>query len=351
MAGSDFALLIGNGDYGAELTKLLGPPNDVAAFAEWLVDPQGGAVPPGQVFVLCDGQPALPAGVINGGLAQHQQIYNQFFAADAAAAALTAAAARPQRRLWLLFAGHGNMPARQYGVDAITACFVAQDWGRRSAFAGRVVPVEFVKRWIDTFEEFDEVVVFMDCCRSEESDIFSPANPMGAGAGAAALARRFAVLCACQPDRLAYELPVDGGGPMRGVFTTAILDGLKTLRDSQNRLGIGQLRDYVVSTYADRYKDKRVVPRPDLLDDEASRNFILIGGAPPTPMVTFRRKAETPVQYVQLVSGDHTHITGFRLDAPVDYPLRVGAYFVLNRQGQTLTTFEHSSAEGEIVDV
>lgn len=351
MAAHDFALLVGNSDYGNELTRLDGPPNDLAAFAHWLVDPTGGALPPQNILVLADRVAALPPGVQNPAPAKWQEVYVRFFGTDTTARA-NRAGEGVRRRLWVLFAGHGNMPARQFGRDPITACFIPQDWKRSQPFLGWIVPVEYLRLCVDAFEEFDEIVVLMDCCRSETGELIEPARPFPITRNQVQRDREFVVLCAAQADRLAYERPIGSDGLVHGVFTASVLDGLRTLRDGRQRLSVGALLDYVRNAYGRHFADRRIKPEPDLLEAESSWPFLLVQGHAAASDVAFVADQQALGTYVQLVDGEDTFISGFQLaEPPVVRRLKTGLYRILSAGGEEIRMFRHTEAEGRTVNV
>jgi uncharacterized caspase-like protein len=347
MAENDFALLIGNSDYGGELQRLEGPPNDLSAFAQWLADERGAGLKPENILVLADRVGELPDGVRRPCPARWMDVYSQFFEVAEAAGNEQVDG---KRRLWMLFAGHGNMPARQFGIDPITACFVPQDWRRRQPNVGWIVPVEYLQLCANMFEPFDEIVVFMDCCRSETSELREPARPFGITSGGAPPNREFVVICAAQADRLAYERPI--GGTVHGVFTASLLDGLKTLRGPGNRLSVGMLLDYVRNAYSRHFADRRTKPEPELLDAESSTAFLLVGGEAAVSDVAFAAVQTPPGTYVQIVDGDENVICGFALEViPVVRKLKTGLYEVVDAGGAQIRMFKHTEAAGRTVDV
>ena len=351
MGAHDFALLVGNSDYGNELSRLDGPPNDIAAFAHWLVDPAGGALPPQNVLVLADRVGALPPGVQNPAPARWQEVYVRFFGTDTIAQQ-NQIAGDAHRRLWVVFAGHGNMPARQFGRDPITACFIPQDWKRSQPFLGWIVPVEYLRLCVDAFKEFDEVVVFMDCCRSETGELIEPARPFPITRSTVQRDRQFVVLCAAQADRLAYERPIGSDGLVHGVFTASVLDGLRTLRDGQQRLSVRALLDYVRNAYSRHFSDRRIKPEPDLLEAESSLPFLLVQGQAAAADVSFVAHQQPLGTYVQLVDGADNVICGFQLaDPPVVRSLKTGFYRILSAGGEEIRMFRHIAAEGRSVNV
>jgi hypothetical protein len=118
-------------------------------------------------------------------------------------------------RLYLYLSGHG------FGQDLYTASLLMAN--ATQSRTGNHIPG---RAWADHFcarSYFDEVLLFMDCCRER----YAPAilnGPGGHDLPVPSTARRFYAYSA-KHGRLSVERNI--GGQVRGVFTAALLDALR----------------------------------------------------------------------------------------------------------------------------
>ena len=177
MAVNDWAIVVGVWCYPG-LDDLRGPENDAVAFANWLGKPDGGDVPPGpsqrpqiQLILSSDFHP--PFGTVNAAQPTREGIERALDLLQEVAEEnkQNNKGLRVGRRLYLYFAGHGFGPK----LDE-SALLTANATPSRVRYhiAGR--------SWADWFHVanyFDEVVLFMDCCRNVFSN--APINAVGYG--------------------------------------------------------------------------------------------------------------------------------------------------------------------------
>lgn len=212
------------------ISDLGGPENDALAFRRWLVDPSGGAVPPENVelFVSSRYYPdaacpprsttdALPTrGDITKALDRLLDLSKE--RSD------NGKGSRIGRRLYLYFAGHGFCPGHEKAtlVGAHTALLAANasTSGRTSE---HVASTSFAL-WFRMAGYFDEVLLFMDCCRQDS--MRARLNPIyDAIIHPNATSVRHFNAFATQWNGLAREKPM-ADGVIHGVFTAALLAGL-----------------------------------------------------------------------------------------------------------------------------
>ena len=246
----DFAIIVGVSRYPG-LSDLQGSENDACRFFEWVTDPSGGGVlcstarpqvpaPPAcpmPVMGQC-GRASLAAGVnharlilsthYNGAPApaseptQHA-LEQALLEIDALSQQRMAAGLDKKvgRRLYLYFSGHGCAP-----VDHESALLAAN---ATRAWPGYHVPG---RAWADLFYYggyFEEVVLFMDCCRERlpRVPLREPPLPRFVQSTQIDKANRLYGF-ATRWTRLAKEAPFGGtGGTVHGVFTYALLEGLR----------------------------------------------------------------------------------------------------------------------------
>jgi hypothetical protein len=213
MAADDYGVIVGIRDY-PQLLPLAGPVADACAFYEWLVSPEGGDVPPEHACkVLSPPEPAPDPmrappmlGDVQVELDRLQQIG---FEHDG----------RAGRRLWLYLAGHGVAPT------AGDAALLMANADRNRLYH---LPAAPYLNWFRTAAMFDEVVVIADCCREYVGGGHLPPFylPWSEMASPGADVHYFTAF-ATKWSRVAREKPVDGNGEVRGLFTRALIEGLK----------------------------------------------------------------------------------------------------------------------------
>jgi hypothetical protein len=142
------------------------------------------------------------------------------------------------RRLYIYLAGHG------FGPDVEEAALLMANASRRRMHH---IPGRRYARWFRTAAFFEEVVLLMDCCRDDypEVPLHVPAWPEVRDPGGADV--RYFYGFATKWYRKARERPIPPpDGPVRGVFTLALLEALdKALPDGEGRLTGAAIEDYV----------------------------------------------------------------------------------------------------------
>lgn len=209
MGANDYALIVGIDKYpGLLIDELNGAVNDALAFREWVTDARGGAVPAANTFVfLSRDVPTLP-GVQR---ATSSAIKECLIKSVHAPRRLT-----PGKRFYLYVSGHGLSSVDQQSL--LLTEDATED--ERVNFAPR--------RWADKLYNagcFEEVVLFFDACRQEESvgydrTLFEQMPRIGD----LSKRRRFYFFSVAH-GRLAKEVRCKGED--RGLFSSVLLDGLR----------------------------------------------------------------------------------------------------------------------------
>lgn len=145
MAANDYAVVVGINEYEG-LNDLRGPENDAADFDAWLRKATGGAVPAGNIARLLG---SVRVGDIDDEFGRlHEGLRS-------------GRAGRTGRRLYIFLAGHGFDPD---GTDAALLCANAT---RR--LLGDHISGKLYSLWFRKAALFDEIALFMDCCRDNYS--------------------------------------------------------------------------------------------------------------------------------------------------------------------------------------
>lgn len=227
-----FALVIGIDDYD-NFDGLSGAVNDAQHFLTWLTSSSGGDVPAGNITtLLTDGVGPDPS---FDTVVDEVARYIEDFEAGAGASLGS--------RLYIYLAGHGiNVgDLGDCGLVVRNASLVTSD---------RNLPGKLLARKFMASGAFDEVVLFMDCCRevipsnpSGQMQLLGrlPTVPGGNGTVVEGLATKW--------DRLSREKelpnPNGNGSSIQGLFTHAVLDGLERAVDDTGAVTAERLRDYV----------------------------------------------------------------------------------------------------------
>lgn len=221
MASHDWAIVVGIQCYPA-LGDLGGPENDAHAFCDWLRDPTGGDVPKEQVRLIVTSLWKAPFRSVSRAKPTEERIREALEELQdiAQTNAARTGQRRVGRRLYLYMAGHGFAPG-----DNKTALLMANATKQRVGPPYHVL-AEYTADWFYHAGYFDEIVLFMDCCR----EIYSvPALNMPfkdeVAPDAVERVKRFYVF-STKWSRLSRELPL-ADGTIHGVFTTALLEGLR----------------------------------------------------------------------------------------------------------------------------
>jgi len=288
MADSDRAVVVGISVY-PDFTTLEGPENDAADFYEWLLDPNGGNVPERKITRVL----SSTFQVGNGAPLRRQpdacDVERPFHDLQREAVdPRTGIATKLGRRLYIYLAGHGvglpfsNDPER---TDAALLTADATNWSAPNVLA-RMHALYFLNAGI-----FDEIAVFMDCCRKEYSRLVPrlPAYIDVSTIEGAVGKRRAFFAYATEWAGTARERMIDG--KQRGVFTAALLRGLRHGADNQGKVTSDSLRAYLYNRMASLLTPEERAAgaqptEPYIPNPEVQLTFATV--APPTALVRLR---------------------------------------------------------------
>jgi hypothetical protein len=260
-----WALVVGINQYhpNAGQPVLCGAVADASDFADWALHPQGGAVDLSRLYFWTHPPPANPTTALLPYLATPTQWYDlegaippdfsrpPFFyhiaetALRAGRDAIATAMAKGDdetRRIYVFFAGHGVQTNTYGATTEIQTCFVAGDFRPDNTTVTGLIPCEDFRRAL-LGGGFDEVFMFLDCCRVAMTKLNMPAPTIGSANSRLPPQPVWGVGNAAQKSMIAYETEAL---PIRGAFSKTLLDGLRTVRDPGNQtLTIESLKVYV----------------------------------------------------------------------------------------------------------
>lgn len=231
----DWALAVGITEYPDinGLSPLDGAEDDALDFLAWVTDPTGGAVPDAQAQLLVTSQFHPPAPPHNGRAPSRNLVDDwckRILHKDGAG--------RAGRRLYLYFSCHGFAPSTND-----IACLTADATDLMFSHV-------HCNGWADAFYQlgkFDEIVLFADCCRTSirqaplvGTGVSDVSNKAGIGER-----KRFYGLAA-PVNQKAMQVPDREGNP-RGVFTMALMDGLrgKAADPGTGEVGSASLKNFM----------------------------------------------------------------------------------------------------------
>jgi hypothetical protein len=241
MADDDYAIVVGINAYPGlkDASDAVGAESDACAFQEWLLDPAGGALPlnkPEQCKLIVTSQFGPPPEDPMYALPTVMHIW------QAAQDLLNRGPGHVGRRLYLYFAGHGIAP-QESETALLTANAQKGALGSLSHWLGEYTAEHFRQSGY-----FDEVLLFMDCCR-EVFPIDAPCMPWGPLRAAAFPEVKRFYAYATRWSELTYARPTAAGG-VGGEFTAALLEGLKRAGyepHSGGQITTGSLKKYLLN--------------------------------------------------------------------------------------------------------
>jgi hypothetical protein len=225
----DHAIIIGLQNYpGLGQPALSGPENDANSFKEWILDANGGNVPSANVnTILSSDYPSVTGNPTNSVFKVKPAILDVIGAFEA----LRVKSLENQNRnlgpkvgnrLYIFMSGHGIAPT-PYGnkIEKESGLLMSNVEPTNIAAPHFHLPGAYAATWFCENELFEEVFLFMDCCRDltivPGLNIFLPPK------GNADKAKRFYAF-ATRWSRRARERTING--KVQGVFTKTLLMGL-----------------------------------------------------------------------------------------------------------------------------
>ena len=191
-ADEDYAVVIGIGAY-PTIHCLHGPVKDARDFEAWLLSSAGGCVPKDNIAVICSPDfPPIPT--IDKATPTKDKVDSAF--ADLVGKALKHPKYRAGGGSNIFMAGHGIAPlsASENGANGNGANGDDEDDAAdqtallmanyRSAAPGLHVGARNYAEWFRKVGAFDEVILFVDCCRDESGSSPAPILSRGWSRGA-----------------------------------------------------------------------------------------------------------------------------------------------------------------------
>lgn len=277
---NDFAVIVGLQNYpglddpAKGRNPLSGPENDANDFKEWVASPAGGDVPEQNISLILSSR-FEPVGIDN--LAQAKPAVLEitgafdklrFMSLKNAGAGL---GNRVGRRLYIFMSGHGIAPT-QFGNKIEKECSLLMANVDPTNIGATIynIPGLYTATWFCENECFDEIFLFMDCCR-DMALVASP-NWYLPVKGNADKAKRFYAF-ATKWSRRSRERIIEG--KMQGIFTKTLLLALNggcavpdPSNPSQGVITGQSLKNYLFQNMGqfidDEFKNDPLVQQPDI---------------------------------------------------------------------------------------
>lgn len=297
MAVDDRGIVVGITTYPG-ISPLKGPELDADEFYDWLTSPSGGDVPTNRIdrIVSSAFQP-VPPGPPTGLPAQEVA---QAFDRLHAEALGTGIPKRLGRRLYVYAAGHGAALPFTADPERSDAAFLVADATKFNAthVMTKVRALYFLHAGI-----FDEVVVFMDCCRIPLNLVPNyPSYVNAVDMDTLENERRTFFAFATRWGLNAREKPFNG--VTRGIFTSALMAGLRgAAANPDGTINSTSLRNYLTNHMQDLLTpDERVDPdipkKPDVPAPTVELLFTTV--APPRVKVSVTFPPHAANQLIRL---------------------------------------------------
>ncbi|MEL6862990.1 MAG: caspase family protein [Bacteroidota bacterium] len=344
----DYAIVVGINHYPG-MNPLKGAEQDALNFIEWLKDPKGGDVPKEQIFTVLSSdfepQPDSP----NYARPKIGDIHAKFDDLSDIYIDSTEDPRKIGRRLYLFFSGHG---IGKYQEGALLMSN-AKEPGRLPHFPSSDAAEEITKS-----AAFEEVILFMDCCRDDYSKDFVKLNYIFLQQPKLAEDIKYFRIFASKLGQKAREAPnPQANNRYEGYFTRALMISLREGVQDNNEINSETLLAALEKNL------KNLVP------DEAAFNNFSHRMEPPNQKIFFGEKSVadkelfailqipldkfTTINVVEIKASNNpipiktisTQTDDFTLNADenvmeISFPLNTGYYKVLLPETNESDLFE-----------
>lgn len=340
----DWAVVVGITAYPA-LSKVEAPETDAEDFYTWVTSKEGGGIDPARATLIISRKciPPPPYTSYNDAHPQVEAINEALTKMhEIALKNLDEGHGRQAgRRLYLFFAGHGFNPEGH--VALLTANSPAGVYANH-------IPATAWADWFWMSGYFEEILLFMDCCRDFIPSI--PANPviLGPPTPGGAQAGKRLYCFATDWNKRAWERPMDDG-QVHGVFSKTLITGLRgaacdrfTGEITTSTLS-GYLKDAMPYFFDEKDRNNPTIRTTPKLSDWSDEKFI-IARVPAVP--TYPIRLILPPQFqnepLQLIFGSGEHNKRLPLKSSGDtlnLTLSRGSYYlIVDRADGPFTTFD-----------
>ena len=247
MNDRDFAVVVGISKYGSLRPELEGPERDANAFADWLESPDGGAVPSQNVTRILSSRFANVNAALGDNIFGYQPTLSAmteaFFPLIQRAVKNSHVVPRVGRRLYIYMSGHGMTPRADPNTSTNNSALAPANW--MADVNLECISGQAWAEWFRLSHAFSEIVLFMDCCRTDMPDVPPTLITTPPVRGGRPEEVQVFYAWATQWDSRAWEQPLGSPAAKRGVFTYALLEALREAPDEQGRITPKGIAGYV----------------------------------------------------------------------------------------------------------
>ncbi len=218
LAAEDWAVIAGINYYPA-YSQLNGPVRDATRFDRWLKS--NAWVPDDQISLSVS--PVPPPGSVADARPTLDEVKKGF--ENLARMAYTKDLHRVGRRLYIFLSGHGILPTRSEIPSFNEAALLMAN--SDTATLGNHLGGNAYAEWFRAAGVFDEVILFMDCCRDQKDNVALTPPSMPAIKAQRDAAKRF-YAAATQLDSKSWERPFGTPPEVRGVFSHVLMEALES---------------------------------------------------------------------------------------------------------------------------
>lgn len=344
-AVQSWAIIVGINQYSplAGQAELKGAAADAADFADWALDPHGGAVDPARLHFWTYPEPANPTKRLADYLEtptpwwdldegkkapdmsappKYIQIVETALAAGTEARDATMQGdAGDVYRIYVFFAGHGLQTNTIGSAMEIQTCFVAGDFRPKAQTVMGLIPCEDLRRAL-LAGGFDQVFMFLDCCRVAMTKLNMPAPNIASPSTRQPPEQIWGVGSAAQKNKVAFETTAV---PTRGAFSKALIEGLRTVRAPVTQeLTLESLKIYVRDNIKAYIQEDQ---RPNFVGEPTDPSPLVLKGPPQSaPEST----AQVRITFDSVAAGTKVQLSDDKGN-PVGKPITAGPDVVLRQ--------------------
>ena len=244
---ADYGIIVGINGY-SKFKSLNGPENDAKRFRSWLTNPSGGCVALRNIDLILSNSnnPASFQPTYDAVSDVFRKYSDPYFEKEDH---------RVGRRLYVFLSGHGITPLlAQFARTDIAGLLMANS---SPSYPQHVVG-QLYAEWFRNAGAFDELVLFMDCCRDLKLNV-SPSGPVTPAVNSDRADQvRFLYAMAAEVGSKAWEVPQGTPLEPRGVFSYALMEALttQTICDDQGQLTSQVLGEHLTRRVTEIRKDQ-----------------------------------------------------------------------------------------------
>jgi hypothetical protein len=245
---------------------------------------------------------------------------------------------RVGRRLYIFMSGHGIAPGtfgnKLEKEAALLMCNVPPD---NKGAVGYHIPGGYTANWFCENDCFEEIFLFMDCCR--DPTIVNAINMYFPGRGSKDDTTRFYAL-STRWSRRSREKMFDG--KMRGVFTKTLLDALSGASAVNDPKGSGQtvitgrsLKNFLYSNINKEVDPQFQEPDIDYFPKRNEGEDILVKNLGMSPLTTFPVEIDATANAagsVTILDGNLNEVANALVQNPplkINFNLPIGKYLLM----------------------